>query len=187
MRTHLEAIASAHQNIHLHIFYSRPSHEMEGRGVHRGRIDLGAMQRLISSNAYDFFVCGPPSMMTSVTRDLETWGVPPDRVHTEAFGPIAVKQSVRGPAVQPDCGIEVTFARSAVTALWSRCESPLLELAEERSVAIDFGCRAGSCGTCVTRLLSGTVRYLHKPNAPLRSGEILPCVAVPAEPLSLDA
>ncbi|HUK07273.1 MAG TPA: MOSC and FAD-binding oxidoreductase domain-containing protein [Stellaceae bacterium] len=187
MRTHLEAVATIHQNIHLHIFYSRPSREMDGPGVHSGHIDLGAMQHLIPSNAYDFYVCGPPSMMASVTGDLEAWGVPADRVHTEAFGPAAIKQSVRGPETQPDCGTEVIFARSGVTVLWSRCESPLLELAEENSVAIDFGCRAGSCGTCVTRLLSGTVRYLHEPNAPLESGEILPCIAVPAEPVSLDA
>lgn len=187
MRTHLEAVARTHQNIHLHIFYSRPSREMDGPGVHSGRIDLGAMRRLIPSNVYDFYVCGPPSMMASVSGDLEAWGVPADRVHTEAFGPATVKQSVRGPATQPDCGIEVMFARSGVTTLWSRCGSPLLELAEEHSVAIDFGCRAGSCGTCVTRLLSGTVRYLREPNAPLQSGEILPCIAVPAEPLSLDA
>jgi len=81
----------------------------------------------------------------------------------------------------------VTFARSGVTALWSRCASPLLELAEEHSVPIDFGCRAGSCGTCVTRILSGAVRYLHQPNAPIEVGEILPCIAVPVEPLILDA
>jgi ferredoxin len=74
-----------------------------------------------------------------------------------------------------------------VTALWSRCESPLLEFAEEHSVPIDFGCRAGSCGTCVTRILSGAVRYLHEPNAPIEAGEILPCIAVPVEPLILDA
>ena len=74
-----------------------------------------------------------------------------------------------------------------MASLWSRCESPLLELAEEHSVAIDFGYRAGSCGTCVTRLLSRTVRYLHEPNAPLESGEMLPCIAAPADPLSLDA
>jgi ferredoxin-NADP reductase/MOSC domain-containing protein YiiM len=188
MRPHLEAIARSHQNIHLHIFYSRPGPETAGPGVHGGRIDLAAMRQLMPSNAYDFYVCGPPSMMASVTRDLlEAWGVPVDRVHTEAFGPATVKQSVRGPATQPDCGIEVTFARSGVTTLWSQCQSPLLELAEEHSVAIDFGCRAGSCGTCVTPLLSGTVRYLREPGAPLRSGEILPCIAVPAEPLSLDA
>jgi MOSC domain-containing protein YiiM/ferredoxin-NADP reductase len=187
MRTHLEAVARAHQNIHLHIFYSRPCREMGGPGVHTGRIGLGAMQHLLPSNAYDFYVCGPPSMMASVTGDLEAWGVPADRVHTEAFGPAAVRQSVRGSATEPGCGIEVMFARSGVTTLWSRCDSPLLELAEESSVAIEFGCRAGSCGTCVTRLLSGAVRYLRQPNAPLETGEILPCVAVPAEPLSLDA
>ncbi len=187
MRTHLEAVARTHPNIHLHIFYSRPGRAMGGPGVHSGRIDLGAIRHVMPSNAYDFYVCGPPSMMASVTGDLEAWGVPADRVHTEAFGPATVKQSVHGLSAQPGCGIEVMFARSGVTTLWSRCESPLLELAEEHSVAIDFGCRAGSCGTCVTRLLSGTVRYLREPNAPLQSGEILPCIAVPAEPLSLDA
>jgi ferredoxin len=122
-------------------------------------------------------------MMESVTRDLEAWGVPADRVHTEAFGPATIKPALRA----PDCGFDVTFARSGVTALWNRCELPLLEFAEEHAVPIDFGCRAGSCGTCVTRLKSGAVRYLHEPNAPIEAGEILPCIAVPVEPLVLDA
>ena len=187
MPTYLEAVTRTHPNIHLHVFYSQPSREIGDPSTHIGHIDLGAIQRLIPTNAYDFYICGPPSMMDSVTRDLEAWGVPADRVHTEAFGPAAIKRSVRGPTTQPDCGIEVTFARSGVTALWSQCASPLLELAEEHSVAIDFGCRAGSCGTCVTRRLSGSVRYLHLPNAPLQGDEILPCIAVPSEPLSLDA
>ena len=187
MRAHLESIARAHPNVHLHVFYSRPAREIDGADIHIRRIDLGAMQRLIPPKTYDFYVCGPPAMMDSVTRGLEAWGVPVDRVHTEAFGPASVRQAVRGPAAQPDCGVDVTFARSGVTAQWSRCESPLLELAEEHSVAIDFGCRAGSCGTCVTRVLSGAVRYLHQPNAPLEADEVLPCIAVPAEPLTLDA
>jgi ferredoxin-NADP reductase/MOSC domain-containing protein YiiM len=187
MRTHLEGVARTHPNIHLHVFYSQPSREMGGPGIDIGHIDLSAMQRLICTNSCDFYVCGPPSMMDSMTRDLGAWGVPADRMHTEAFGPATIKRSVRGPTTQPDCGFEVTFARSGVTVLWNRCESPLLELAEEHWVAIDFGCRAGSCGTCVTRLLSGTVRYLHRPNAPLQGDEVLPCIAVPIEPLSLDA
>jgi ferredoxin-NADP reductase/MOSC domain-containing protein YiiM len=187
MRAHLEAIARTHPNIHVHIFYSRPNRETDDAGIHIGRIDPDAMRRLIPPNVYDFYVCGPPSMMDAVTRGLAAGGVRGDRMHTEAFGPATVKRSTRGPAIQPDCGIDVTFARSGVTALWSRCESSLLELAEEHSVAIDFGCRAGSCGTCVTRLLSGTVRYLHRPSAPLEGDWVLPCIAVPAEPLSVDA
>jgi ferredoxin-NADP reductase/MOSC domain-containing protein YiiM len=188
MRTQLEAIAQKHPNIRLHIFCSRSACSMDNPDVlHIGHIDLNAMKRLLPSKAYDFYVCGPPAMMDSVTRDLQTWGVPTERVHTEAFGPAAVSRTVHGPGTRPDCGFDVTFERSGVTAQWSRCESPLLELAEDHSVAIEFGCRAGSCGTCVTRLLSGSVRYLHQPNAPLEAGQILPCIAVPAEPLRLDA
>jgi len=186
MRTELEAIARAHANVRLRIFYSRPAGAIDDPGIQAGHIDLAALKRLLPSNACDFYVCGPSTMMEAVTRDLEAWGVPTDRVHTEAFGPATVKQAVHGPTTQPDCGFDVTFERSGVTAQWSRCEEPLLELAEDHSVAIDFGCRAGSCGTCVTRLLSGSVRYLREPNAPLEAGEILPCVAVPAEPLTLD-
>ena len=187
MRTHLETIARAHTNVHLHIFYSRPTSAVDDPSIHTGHIDLAAMQRLIPSTAFDFYVCGPSAMMDSVTRDLEAWGVTADRVHTEAFGPATIKQSLHGPTAQPDCGFDVTFSRSGVTAVWSRCDSPLLEFAEELSVPIDFGCRAGSCGTCVTRILSGAVRYLHQPNAPIEVGEILPCIAVPVEALVLDA
>jgi ferredoxin-NADP reductase/MOSC domain-containing protein YiiM len=187
MRAHLETVARTHANVHLHVFYSRPTGAVDDPSIHAVHIDLAAMQRVIPSTAFDFYICGPSAMMDSVARDFEAWGVPADRVHTEAFGPATIKQALRGPVAPPDCGFDVTFARSNVTALWNRCDSPLLELAEEHSVPIDFGCRAGSCGTCVTRLLSGAVRYLHQPNAPIEVGEILPCIAVPVEPLVLDA
>jgi ferredoxin-NADP reductase len=187
MRTQLETLARTHANIRLRAFYSRAPRAVDSADIQVGHIDLDALKRLLPSNAYDFYVCGPAAMMESVTRDLQAWGVPTDRVHTEAFGPATVKQAVHRPTAQPDCGFDVTFERSGVTAQWSSCESPLLELAEEHAVAITFGCRAGSCGTCVTRLLSGSVRYLRQPNAPLEAGEILPCIAVPTEPLSLDA
>jgi ferredoxin-NADP reductase/MOSC domain-containing protein YiiM len=187
MRAHLEAIARSRPNIHLQVFHSRPRAAANAPGPQAGHIDLAALQRLLPSRSFDFYVCGPPAMMDSVTRDLAAWGVAADRVHIEAFGPATIQEEARGPATQPDCGFDVTFARSGVTAQWTRCASPLLELAEEQSVPIAFGCRAGSCGTCATRLVSGSVRYLHEPDAPLAAGEILPCVAVPAEPVVLDA
>ena len=187
MRSQLEAIARMRSNVHLRVFYSRPARAVDDPDIGVGHIDLDVMKRLLPSNACDFFICGPAAMMESVTRDLQTWGVPTDQVHTEAFGPSAVKQAVQGPATQAGYRFDVTFERSGITAVWNDSESPLLELAEENSVAIDFGCRAGSCGTCATRLLSGSVRYLHQPNAPLEPGQILPCIAVPAEPITLDA
>ncbi len=64
MRAHLESIALAHPNVHLHVFYSRPAREIDGADIHIGRIDLGAMQRLIPPKRYDFYICGPPAMRT---------------------------------------------------------------------------------------------------------------------------
>jgi ferredoxin-NADP reductase len=107
------------------------------------------MQRLIPSTAFDFYVCGPSAMMDSVTRDFEAWGVPADRMHTEAFGPATIKQALHGPTAQPDCGFDVTFARSGVTAAWSRCDSPLLEFAEEHSPL---------CPTCAPVKANGAAR-----------------------------
>src|SRR5262245_34742561 len=59
MRTHLETIARAHANVHLHVFYPRPTSAMNDPSIHIGHIDLAAMQRLIPSTAFDFYVCGP--------------------------------------------------------------------------------------------------------------------------------
>ena len=92
MRTHLESLASAHANVHLHIFYSRSTADCERPGMNGGRIDLPAMQRWLPSKDCDFYICGPPAMLDSVTRALEAWGVPSARVHMEAFGPATVKR-----------------------------------------------------------------------------------------------
>src|SRR5262249_42030040 len=82
MRTHLETTARAHANIHLHVFYSRPTRTMDDPGIHTGHMDLAAIQRIVPSADCDFYVCGLPAMMDSIMRDLEAWGVPADRMHT---------------------------------------------------------------------------------------------------------
>ena len=50
--------------------------------------------------------------------------------------------------------VAVRFAKSAVTAEWSRDKGTLLELAEMVGLAPVFGCRSGICGTCATRITS---------------------------------
>jgi ferredoxin len=59
-------------------------------------------------------------------------------------------------------------------------DSTLLDVAERNGVQIPFGCRQGQCGTCATRLLSGTVQMdvedgltVEQKNA----GYVLPCVS----------
>jgi ferredoxin-NADP reductase/MOSC domain-containing protein YiiM len=189
LREHLEEVAARHPFVRVHVSYSRPIREngrLLGHLDHAGRISVELLRRLLPASYYDYFLCGPGTMMQSLGDGLRAWGVPEERIHAEAFGPAAIKAAVEPDAMR-DCGIKVAFARSGTTTVWSRCDSPLLELAEDVGVSIPFGCRAGSCGTCVTQLVSGDVAYLYEPGAPLAAGEILPCVAVPETELVLDA
>jgi ferredoxin-NADP reductase/MOSC domain-containing protein YiiM len=187
---HLRAIADAHPHVHLHVAYSRPlrrNGSTLGSFDHAGRVNIDLLRQVLPASYYDFYICGPPGMTEELTQGLAEWGVPDHRIHLEAFGPAAVRSRAPQGQLQPDCGVDVTFARSGVMTAWSRCDSPLLELAEENGLSIPYGCRAGSCGTCVTTLISGHVEYLEEPGAPLAAGEILPCVAVPTSPVVLDA
>ena len=176
-RDWLNGIAAAHENVFIEWRYSEIG----------DRVTVDLLQERLPSSDCDFYVCGPPAMMGAITEGLDGWGVPAEQIHFEAFGPATVKRSAAEGAAQPTCGLEVDFARSNVADLWTQCDSPLLELAEENGIEIEFGCRAGSCGTCTTVLLSGSVDYLHRPGAPLAEGEILPCIAVPTSDVVLDA
>jgi len=187
MGPHLDELAARH-GLRLHMVYSQPvlndGHPI-GRFHHKGRITVQLLKDVLPASYYDYFLCGPGPMMQSLADGLRAWGVPDDRIHTEAFGPAAIKAGVE-PSGRRDCGAQVTFARSQTSAAWSRCDSPLLELAEDAGIRIPFGCRSGSCGTCATRVLSGDFSYLHEPGAPVGDGETLPCVAVPETDMVLD-
>lgn len=191
MREYLEGLARDHENVHLRICYSHPKDtEVEGTDYHHGEwISVDLFKRVLPSNNYEFFICGPPPMMVSLTAGLAEWGVPDDDVHYEAFGPASVKKpgAEEEKASVAAEGVVVEFAKSGEKVVWSAEAGSLLDFAEENGIVIDYGCRAGNCGTCVTAVKSGEVAYLSEPGSPLDEGSCLTCVAVPKTDLVLDA
>ncbi len=187
MKPQLEKIAGRHPNIHLHFFYSRPARVVDWPGrsgrAHRcrGHAAAAAFEWLsflrLRAPGDDGRRHPGPRSVGRAGRAGAFRGVRP---RDGQAGAARIGQPAR---LRHRRDVRPFRGDGAV----ERCDAPLLELAEEHAVAIDFGCRAGSCGTCVTRVLSGAVRYLHAPNAPLAAGEVLPCIAVPAERLVLDA
>jgi ferredoxin len=73
------------------------------------------------------------------------------------------------------------FTGSLKEARWTPQSGTLLELAESRGLSTAFSCRAGSCGSCRTQLLAGSVTYPKPPSASVPDGEVLICCAVPAQ------
>jgi len=83
-------------------------------------------------------------------------------------------------------GVEVVFDRSGKTLSWIPDAGSLLDLAESNGIQLDFGCRAGNCGTCVTAIKEGEVSYMSEPGAEPEDGSCLACIAVPKGRLVVD-
>lgn len=192
LKDYLREIAEQHPHIHIVACYSDPlPTEREVEDYHfRERVSVDLFKRVLEVNNFEFYICGPPPMMESLTKGLSAWGVPEEQIHFEAFGPASVKKVAKAEsaAAQGAPGVEVNFVRSNKTVLWSSEAGSLLELAEAHGIRIDSGCRAGSCGTCVTAVRDGSVEYLGgNPDFDIEKGSCLACVAVPKSALSLDA
>lgn len=187
-KVRLEELAALHATFHLHVVYLAPdAGDVEGRDYqHTGFVDIALLGRTLPEARQKFYVCGPPVMMTTLVPALERWRVPAEDLHFEAFGPATVPPPsvARAALLTP---FDVQFQRSGRTLEWNGTDATLLDLAERHGVEIDSGCRAGSCGSCETRLLAGTVHYAHTPDYEMQPGHCLVCVGTPESDLVLDA
>ena len=158
---------------------------------HQARVGVELFKVLLPSNNYDFYMCGPPPMMSSLVTDLEEWGVPEDRIHFEAFGPASVKKvsdsTPKDNSSEDQASFEVTFAKSNKKLTWDGGSDTLLDFAEENDIDLEFGCRAGNCGSCLTAVKSGEVKLINEDvGADIEKGSCLVCVSKPASDLVID-
>jgi len=187
---HVRRVAEAHQNIRAHIRYSQPeAADIEGRDCDsQGRVDISLLKHLLPFDDYDFYLCGPTPFMKSLYCGLLSLDVSEKRIHYEFFGPASIlKEDAKpiGPAEVPSAetelagGIQVTFARSGVTAGWDpACES-ILDLAEKQGLNPDYSCRSGICHTCMCMLVEGEVDYFEEPLDEPEPGRVLICCSRP--------
>jgi ferredoxin len=187
----LQDLAAAHSTFRLNVVYGSPgTDDMLDRDYqHLGYVDLSLLRRTLPHGRHQFYVCGPRPMMLSLVPALREWGVNGDDIHFEAFGPASVRPpgSVGNqPAVANSVSIEVRCSRSGRTLAWDGRDANLLDFAERQGLAVDSGCRTGSCGTCQTQVLSGIVTYADKPDFDIPKGHCLLCVGKPQSALVLD-
>jgi ferredoxin-NADP reductase/phenylpropionate dioxygenase-like ring-hydroxylating dioxygenase large terminal subunit len=185
---HIRELARKHPAMKVHIRYSQPGAADRLGTTHdgEGHITIDVLKELLPLNDYDFYLCGPPPFMQSLYDGLTGIGVRRGRIHYESFGSgTALKPDVKAEALARagppgDGALMVRFAKSGVSAQWSRDSGTLLELAEAVGLAPIFGCRSGICGTCATRIISGAVDYIEEPLAPRGEGQVLLCCSIPA-------
>ena len=160
----------------LHVRYSRPEpRDRRGHDYHaEGRVDAAALRELGAPTGAEHYLCGPAAFLDELTTGLRAAGVPEERIRSERFG--------AAPARRPDTAAPpaaVAFSRSGVNATWDQSCATLLELAEAHGVEAPAGCRIGSCHSCRTDVLDGSVSHDPEPLAPPPAGSALLCCARP--------
>ena len=78
------------------------------------------------------------------------------------------------------------FAKSGIETHWDPASENILEFAEDSDVMVDFSCRAGTCDTCKTKVLSGTVSSPQEPFERPAEGYALLCCCLPDGDIELD-
>lgn len=154
-------------------------------GFLTGRMDAPQIARCVpDAGKAIHLICGPGPMIESLQEALGGLGVPPDRIRFEAFESAVATASE---AVADGSTWEIRFAQSGSSTTVAG-GTTLLDAAEVAGAPIDSMCRAGTCGTCRTRLVSGKVEGEGKAlkQKDREAGWVLTCVACPRSDCTLD-
>jgi ferredoxin-NADP reductase len=99
------------------------------------------------------YVCGPARLIDAVRTAARELGWSATRVRSEAFV---------APAASGNAPVRVELRRSGRTIDVGPSQS-ILDAVEAAGIAVPWSCRTGTCGTCATKVLSGTP--LHRDHA----------------------
>lgn len=78
-----QALAESHSWFRYFVSLSQPGEDWIGD---TGRLSIEHVRQHVSElTGHRYFLCGPNEFMEALQRDLIQEGVPPDRIHTEAF------------------------------------------------------------------------------------------------------
>lgn len=193
------------KNCYLDRFHLIPvfSQERQDNDLFNGRINnaKGAelIRRLLPLNSFDdFFLCGPESMISEVTRGLRAEGVPGERIHYELFSASAEDAAQR--VHKHEQRAQRYGSRKSLVSVRFKGREHRFELEADgenlldrgRATGLDlpFSCKDGVCATCKARLLEGQVDMdvNHAlADEEVAAGFILSCQSHPlSEKVSLD-
>ena len=146
------------------------SREDQGSDILNGRLnnrkggDLS--RRLISIANYDeYFICGPESMISEVSRGLRASGVDESKIHYELFATSAedaklIIEKHHARAIKWGGKVSkvqvINDGRSTSFELTPDGEN-ILDAGINNGMDLPFSCKAGVCATCKAKLIKGEV------------------------------
>lgn len=149
--------------LQLHFVFSQEEQEF---GIAAGRIDADKVielhERFCSGDSADeAFVCGPDSMIATVTDALIGLGMAPDAVHAERFGaPRGKVRTASADAAPSDNVARVTVIMDGHKKSFDMPQGAgnIVDAAADSGVELPYSCKGGVCATCRTHVREGEVR-----------------------------
>ena len=173
--------------VQLHFVFSREEQEF---GISGGRLDdqkvAELWERFCRGHDVDAaWVCGPGTMIETVTARLVELGMDPGSVHSERFGVPRKgqkKQLPRADAAGDAATVTVIMDGHEKTFEMPRAGTSIVDAAASQGVELPYSCKGGVCATCRTHLREGKVdmatNYGLEPWE-VEKGFVLACQSVP--------
>jgi ferredoxin-NADP reductase len=128
----------------------------------------------------DYYICGPGPFMDTVEAAVLNSGAPRQRVHLERFevSPVPADAADSSSATEE---VVIELDRQKTTAQY-RSGNTLLQTARLAGLRAPSSCETGSCGTCMARVVTGSVRMLNNDaldDDEVAEGWVLTCQSLP--------
>jgi len=188
-RNELEHLACRLPNLRMVLHVTRPD-ASETSGPTPGRLDAQTLVDLVPDiSGRAVFCCGPTGFMASARAYALSHGVTADAYFEEHFVATAVGE--------PTDGLHTATAKASFAVRFDKlnrtidcpADMTLLKAAQQAKIPMPSSCQRGMCGTCRTKLISGTVDMRHGGGIRPRDvdkGFILPCCSRPTSDIVLE-
>ena len=175
------------ERLQLHFLFSREEQEFD---ISDGRLDGDKIAELLRCfcggvEIAQAWVCGPDSMIDSVSAALIDFGLAPEVVHSERFG--APRKPSGAPVqAEKDSGqlVDVTVIMDGHRKSFAmpRTGTNIVDAAADQGIELPYSCKGGVCATCRTHLSKGevtmAVNYGLEPWE-VEQGFVLACQSTP--------
>lgn len=150
------------ERLQIHFVFSQEEQEFP---VAAGRIDAEKLAELYGHFCSgecidDAYVCGPDTMIDTVSAALVGVGLAAENVHAERFGaPRRGRAPAPGVPSTSEDTVEITVIMDGHKKSFemSRQGASIVDAAADQGVELPYSCKGGVCATCRTHVREGSV------------------------------
>lgn len=158
--------------------------EEEQPGCETGFVSAELIKKYTALTDCTFFLCGPPAMYDFIEKELAPLHLPKKAIHRDA----ACCRDLS--LEQPETFTLTVHMRDEVYVIPAKENETLLAAMERAGLNAPNKCRAGGCGFCHSKWLSGRYRVAEgrdgRREADRKFGFLHPCVTYPLEDMEID-